>query len=72
MTDVLDAAKAIMQATKILEHTPRRPGSRHAACLQLAWHHLMDAHALLTVGRITPDDLVWAEEKIKEGETDAR
>ena len=69
MTDqpqwLLDAAQLIRTATEKVEAYSgnQAPYTRRHAELQLAWHHLIDAHSLISKGRLTPDSLEWASEE---------
>ncbi len=59
---MLETGKHIREAAERIENALERcpPDTRRHAELQLAWHHLIDAHSLLTKGRLTPDNLEWA------------
>ena len=65
---LLDATKLIREAVdKVEAYTGNQSDrTRRQAELQLAWHHLMNAHELLMRGRLTPDDLVWGSEQAAE------
>ena len=72
MSDKLSIAAKIRQVADDLEKLPaNNDRTREAACLLLAWGHLVDAHNLLTLGRLSPDDMVWAWNSAAEIESKA-
>ena len=60
---MLETAKHIRDAAERIENAMERcphSGIRRHAELQLSWHHLIDAYSLLMKGRLTPDNMEWA------------
>ena len=62
---ILDVTKLIRQATELLEKelSESTKHTRRHAELYLAWDNMINAHSLLTTGRMTPEGLVWAWDK---------
>ena len=65
---LLDATKLIRGAVdKIEAYTGNQSDrTRRQAEIQLAWHHLINAHELLMKSRLAPDDLAWGSTEAAE------